>query len=77
MKAPSGAVEEREEKPSSLSLSLSFFPYFLTGPLPSERGSERGTTLLGRARRFSGFQVPLTLAAPFEDQPEGSAEEKE
>lgn len=80
MKAESGEVEEREEKLSSLSLmlfsfalSLSFFPYFLTGPLPSERG----TTLLGRARRFSGFQVPLTLAAPFEDQPEGSAEEKE
>lgn len=33
--------------------------------------------MLGRARLFSRFQVPLTLAAPFEDQPEGSAEEKE
>lgn len=81
MKAESGKVEEREEKMSSLSLSCCFPTLFFFSFLPhravAERASERRTTLLGRARLFSRFQVPLTLAAPFEDQPEGSAEEKE
>lgn len=74
MKAEGGEVEEREEKLSSLSL---IFFRFLPHRAAAERASERATTLLGRARLFSLFQVPLTLAAPFEDQPEGSAEERE
>lgn len=78
MKAESGkGGRKREEKLSSRSVSLCYPPPL---PLPSSPGrcrtSERAT-LLGRARLFSLFQVPLTLAAAFEDQPEGSAEERE
>lgn len=78
MKAESGEVEEREEKLSSLSLIFfRFLPHRAAAERASEGASERATTLLARARLFSLFQVPLTLAAPFEDQPEGSAEERE